>query len=394
MALRKKILFVVNKKNYNVFNRNSAIDSILCSILLDLSKDHEVWVNGKILKQDLVYNSSAISKLSSTSFLKRNVPGFIKQFLSDLKVIKDNKSMFEEISKTPKPDIIIELMRYGSELGSKLKEHFNVPLIAYFDAPAIEENRYLTGRSSLFYKFFHACENRTIKMADKVIVYSSAITDYWTKRIPGIDINKFEIFQTLDYSRLTFIENKQYGSPLTIGFVGSFLKWHRVENLVKAFENLRKKGFKANLLLIGAGEEYEAIKRQVSVSTYKEDIIMTGFIDGDKLIEFRNRIDIGVMPGTHWYCMPTKVFEYGASRIASLAPGTESIRRMFVENDEVVFLNDFTADELERELSKLIQTPSQIEKLARNLQNKIFKNNSIDVAGEFYRNLISKLTIK
>lgn len=391
--VKKKILFVVNIKNYNIFNRKSAIDSILCSILMELSENYEVYVNTSPLTKKVVYNTDSLDTLSESSRIKKMVPEFVKQFLRDLNMLKGNKQLFNEISKLPKPDLIIELMRYGSDLGSELKKHFNVPLIAYFDSPAVEENKFLKGKVSAYYSKIAKSEEKTVIDADKVIVYSEVIKRYWLARSQFIDPKKFEIFQTLDYTRLSFNHKKIFGDVLTIGFVGSFLKWHKVENLLHAYTQLRVNGYKVKLLLVGAGEEFKAIQKEVDESPWKGDITLTGFIDGEKLNEYRNKIDIGVMPGTHWYCMPTKVFEYGASGIVSIVPGTRSIKRMFT-GEEVVFLEDSSPEELFSKLEIMLNKRHEMNKLAINLRTKVLTTNSIQQANTFYNNLINNLLEK
>lgn len=358
--------------------------------MLELSKNHEVYVNGKRMNTEVVYNPSAINMLSSGSGLKKFIPGSVKQILRDLKVFKDTNELFDSISTMAKPDVIIELMRYGSDLGIRLKKHFNIPLIAYFDAPSVEENKYLRGTYSPFYNKISKLEAQTILEADSIIVYSEAIKDYWVKKLPKVNTSKFAIFQTLDYTRLQFVQGKSFGEPLTIGFVGSFLKWHRVENLVKVFNLLKEKEFNVKLLLIGAGEEFQTIQQMVNQSKWKDDITLTGFIDGEKLREFRNKIDIGIMPGTHWYCMPTKVFEYGASGIVSIVPGTDSIRCMFKE-DEVLFLDNDTEIELQNKLEYILNQKHEMKNYAAKLQAKIYANNSLERASAFYNDLIKSV---
>jgi glycosyltransferase involved in cell wall biosynthesis len=387
LSTKKKLLFVVNSKNYTIFNRNSAIDSILFSILKELSINYDIYVNGKLVLLNTVYNASSINKLSGSSSLASKLPEVVKQFLRDIIVLKDTNYLFNQIKNTQKPDVIIELMRYGSNLGTRLKKYFNVPLIAYFDAPAVEENKYLKGTNSIFYPVISKLEAQTILEADKVIVYSEAIKTYWTDKIPKINQEKFSIFQTLDYTRLNFKWDKNISSHLTVGFVGSFLKWHRVHHLIEAYNKLRDEHQELELLLIGAGEEFESIKKLVDDSKWKNDITLTGFIDGERLKECRDKIDIGVMPGTHWYCMPTKVFEYGASGIISIAPTTNSIKCMF-QDDEVVFLENNSATELYQKLQFVIHNLDDVKRRSEKLRTKIFKNNSLQVASAFYNRLI------
>jgi hypothetical protein len=96
------------------------------------------------------------------------------------------------------------------------------------------------------------------------------------------------------------------------------------------------------------------------------------------------------MPGTNWYCMPTKVFEYGASNIASLVPATNSIKTMFNEN-EVLFIENYTLDELYNKLKILLNDKSYINYLANNLRLKLINQNNKEKASIFYKNLFNEL---
>jgi glycosyltransferase involved in cell wall biosynthesis len=294
MAKRKKrILFIVNKKNYNIKNRNSAIDSIIFSVLKELCLDYDIVVNGKDFNSDTIINIRPLKTLSRKNVFYRITPSFLKQFFRDLKVFYENIILLNTLKKQIKPDFIFELMRYGSNLGYQLKRHLNVPFVVYFDSPAVEENFYLKSQRSIFTGLINKFESQTIIEADKVIVYSNVIRDYWQFRLKTINLLKFNVFQTLDYTRLNFVYNKKNNNPLNIGFVGSFLKWHRLNNLVEVFFRLRQNGFNIKLILIGSGEEYNVINKKVQESIWKDDVTLTGFIDGEKLIEMRNKLILG-----------------------------------------------------------------------------------------------------
>lgn len=389
----KTILFVVNQVNYNIYNRKSAIDSILCSLLEALHhQGYRIFVNDQLFDPQNVKTGHTITSLSSTKHWKKYIPSWIKRNIHDFLTIRANQKVFNQIIKhNPKPDIVFELMRYGSNIGVKLKKHYQVPLLAYFDAPSVEERRFFYPAFSVIDALANYNETHTVLQADAVVVYTEPVKQYWLKRIPKAAPQKFQIFQTLDYSRLAFVQDKVFNQTPVVGFVGSFLKWHRLDLLIQSFEKVRAKGIQAKLLLIGAGEEYQRILQMVQQSRYKSEIELPGFVDGRKLQELKNKIDIGVMSGTHWYCMPTKVFEYGAAQIPSLAPDTENMRFLFRENHEITLFQKDSLDSLTEALTQMLLSFEHIKQNGKNLQQLVQHKNNQQIALFFYDKLISSL---
>lgn len=389
--MKKTILFVVNDLNYDIHNRKSAIDSILCSILEELSSDYIIYVNDKKFVKSQNHSTNTIYRLSNSNSFKRYIPAILKRNYNDYNYVRSNTILFERIIKNDTPHVIIELMRYGSKIGVMLKKHFNIPLIAYFDAPSVEERNFFNNRFSFFDRIADKYEEETIQLAEEIIVYTSPIIDYWCKRLANISEKKFNIFQTLDYSRLDFVTEKNFNDIPVIGFIGSFLKWHRIDMLINAFNKIREEGILAKLLLVGAGEEFDYIMTCSKNSKYSSDIELTGFVDGEKLKEYRKKIDIGVMSGTHWYCMPTKVFEYGAAMIPALAPRTDNMRFLFKEGEDLMMFEQGNEDELYKMLKVLVTSLDKKKQLSNNLNELVFKRNSRVIAKQFYKNLIDKL---
>lgn len=392
MSIRRpRILFVNCTPQYNLFNRKSAIDSILCSMLLQLMDTCDISVNGASLRKEDFYQEARTTQLSQPHPLARYIPKRGKQLIRDLRQFRHNDQLFQQIIAGEKPDMIIELMRYSSDLGARLKAYWGVPLLAYFDAPAVQEHQAFHGNISFYYNRVAANELKNIQAADRVIVYSQPVADHWLKQDEKMAAAKFRVFQTLDYTRLQFEEEKKIGDPPVIGFVGSFLKWHRVDMLLNAFESIRKKGLDARLLLVGAGEEFPQIQEQVAASPWKEDIQLTGFVDGDQLRTYRNQMDIGVMPSSNWYGIPTKVFEYGAAKIASVVPDTPTISYLFTDRENVLFFPNHDEAGLTRCLEILLAETDLLPRLGTQLQSLIQTRNSPEKAIEFYTGLIEEL---
>lgn len=379
----KHIAFICSQPDYDITNRKSAIDSILWSILSELSNNYIITVNG------IAINNLSINKPQNLTYnkftIKKYIPGFIKNKFKIYKQYKANKLYFNSL--TEKPDILFELLTRGSNVGYKLKLKFNVPYIIYYDSPIAYQYKEIF--DAKVPRYYVQNEIKSLQQASGIVTYSTALKQHIIN-ISNTNA-QINIFQTLDYTRLKSVRHTHLpGNKLTIGFIGSFMPWHRVDMLIEAFNRLKKKYNYIRLLVVGSGERYNECFTQAKKSEYFNDIIFTGFADGNKLDEYKSQIDIGVMPGSNWYGIPTKVFEYGACSIASIAPDTPTISEIFTNNKDILLfekdnLNDFT-DKLE----KLITDLNFRNTLAANLYNKIMTEHTLERAKKFYINLFNK----
>ena len=180
------------------------------------------------------------------------------------------------------------------------------------------------------------------------------------------------------------------GETLNIGFIGSFLKWHRVDLLLNVFTKLKSEGYDLHLYLLGMGEKYSEIREEVALNKYKNNITMPGFSDGAELLNFKKKMHIGVMPGSNWYGAPNKIFEYGASRMAVVAPDTPTIQDLFTDKSDVLLFENGSEDGLYTALKQLCENQQQIPLLAENLYQKIRTNYSKNHTFAFYNQLIKK----
>jgi len=389
--VKKRIQFIWGDSNYDFNNQTGALDSILRSILKELSSHFDIYVNQYHIDELLAISNKHDSNLnlSKPHPFSKFIPKTIKEYLRvGLKLVNLNK-LYSKIELNPKPDLIFELSRLGSDLGVRLKEKHNVPLLVYFDAPSAEEYKVFHKNEVPLKKQIEAKEAHTIRKADKVIVYSSFVRDY-LKRKMDVDQQVFSIYQTLDYSKLKYIKKpkRKEGVPIVIGYVGSFSVWHNLDLLIDSFFKLRKLNFNVQLLLVGKGMEYDRIKSKVEKSAYADCIVFTGFLIETELATQMTRIDIGVYPGSQWYNIPTKVFEYGSYGIASIAPRNKTIKEIF-SNDEILFFN--SDDEFYSQLLSLVSSNTLLESSGSKLFELIDSKYRLSKAGRFYNNVINNL---
>ncbi|MGZ6523344.1 MAG: glycosyltransferase family 4 protein, partial [Bacteroidia bacterium] len=257
-----------------------------------------------------------------------------------------------------------------------------------YDSPVLEAHEFFHQKQIVFKSEIERREKKSILQASGIVVYSNAVKEYLNKKYAK-ELPVF-IHQNVDYSRFEYIENKTPGKTINIGFIGSFLKWHRVDLLINAFARLKDEGKNVKLFLLGSGMEFDKMKDAVEKNKYASAIEMPGFMDGAQLFEYKKQFDIGVMPGSNWYGAPNKIFEYGAAKIAVVAPDTPTIKDLFEDGKDLLFFKQDDENDLFLKLKKYVDDIDLMNKCAATLQLKISRNYSENITFEFYNYLITK----
>lgn len=387
--MSKQILLVYAKSTLELINRQSALGSYifcLCEILQ--KKEMHVFVNGiafNELKQQTIPEKTHI-QLSNRG-IKKYIPKIIKEVIKDILVFRNIKQLNKDIATTGKYDCVLEFYNYASDVGFKVASQQNIPLVIVYDAPVLEEYVFFHGEKYFFKNIILKRELKTLLYARHIVAYSNAVKNYLNE-LTGKKLN-VSIHQNVDFTRFDFLEKEFDKKSIKIGFIGSFLKWHRIDLLLSAFDKLRQSNDHIELLLIGNGMEFDSIKEKVEQSQNKKFITMTGFMDGEELCAIKKLVHIGVMPGSNWYGAPNKIFEYGAAKMAVVAPTTPTIKDLFEDNKEILFFKQDDVKDLFLKLKMLCDNVILMEQLATTLQQKIKNNYSEQNTSEFYDRLLS-----
>lgn len=383
--MKLDILIIYGKGTNELLNRQSALGSyIFCLANLLQQEKYIIYINetefSKIQSKSF---TNQVKSLSSGN-LRKLIPRFIKNLVRDKNLFKQHKSSLKKIMNLANVDTVIEFYTYGSELGMRASKKFNCPLLTVFDSPVLEEFIFFNGKKIIGNKRILRNQNNTLNASTKIVVYSAAVKSY-VEKIIGLK-NNILIHQNVDFTRFDFIEPRKIDEEINVGFIGSFLKWHRVDLLIRVFEKLIEDGIDSKLWLVGDGMEFGQIQELVNQSKCKNKIMMTGFCDGEKLIEIKNKLHIGVMPGSNWYGAPNKIFEYGAAGLAVVAPSTPTIQDLFGAE---IILFEWNNEELAYQaLYRLCKNHNLLYEYQFKLQQKIKEEYSIDETLRFYKNLI------
>ncbi len=363
--------------------------SMMCCALTMLDGRFAIRANGESFsarQPPMEYGSSR----PQAAGLRRLLPELIKSSLREAANERYRRLLLDRLSRANQaPAIVLELYKYASELGLRLSERRGVPLVVYFDAPEVVQFGDIQGRRPPSAKRAAARERESLRSAAAVVVYSEPVRRFLVDSY-GCDPARLHVFQTLDHTRMSFADPPATRDPPTIGYVGSFMFWHNLGGLIDAFDILRSHGTRARLLLIGSGMARADVERRIRRSPHRADIMISGFLDGQQLAESKALIDIAVLPGTKWYNLPTKVFEYGAASLPTVAPESPTVTSIF-PGGELRFFRPGDAASLAAALEPLCLSPELRHGLGAALGAKVRAEHGDSRMRSFYIDLLERV---
>jgi len=333
----KRILILIGIPNFNYHNPNSAVLSYLKQIekafkdeghtvILDFRDNIEVSEDPNINQE----KKGVLQKLKSAVKLW---PWFYHSLVMS-KYLKSQNHLYDELAALEPFDLIVEFHTVGSTIGLKLSRLWSASLSVIFDSPVDQQFLEMHGTKTWKWKSIVESEKKTIEEANKVMCYSLPCQEYLDKKysLKG-EINILPCVITKE-SNVQRVKSDIFN----IGFVGSFLSWHKLELLVEVFQEFYVRHEDARLILVGYGEEWNRIKKIASSSEVSSAIEMPGFVDEKELNYYKSIFTIATMPGSNWYGSPLKLFEYGQNGIPFIAPVSDTVSDIFEEGEHCLFV--------------------------------------------------------
>lgn len=128
----------------------------------------------------------------------------------------------------------------------------------------------------------------------------------------GIDLEKFRFNEQI---RVSERQNLIMTDELLIGHVGRFCYQKNHEYLIAIMKEIKKRGIKAKLLLVGEGPDKEKIRFRVADNKLEEYVIFYGI--SDRVFELYQAMDIFLLP-SHFEGLPIVGVEAQASGLPVL----------------------------------------------------------------------------
>ena len=176
-----------------------------------------------------------------------------------------------------------------------------------------------------FKRYAKKVERYVIDTADIVVTVSTALKELLVDQ--GVDAEKIMVTpNAINPDHLASVQRgvvrQQYGlnDRVVIGFVGSLRRWHGIDLLMNAIPRVLSHDKQCHFLIVGTGELEGELRSQMRNMGMQDRVTFAGRVPHDRVLDFVDAMDVGLMPNSNFYGSPMKVFEYMAMKKATIAP--------------------------------------------------------------------------
>ena len=258
--------------------------------------------------------------------------------------------------------------------GVQVARKFGIHHVLEVNSPNADERIRLSGQSLLAQ---HARKNDTwtFSHSDHVVVVSTflaknlridQIAKNWSVTPNAIRKGQ-ELESTLDVSRKSLnIES----SAFLLGFVGSIFPWHGVDLIIDAVQHLQQEGKNVQALIVGDGEIRGELEEDVKTLGLSNYIHFTGTVPHKDTFAYTRLCDALVLPRSHSYGSPVKLFEYGLIGKPCIVPNVAPVIEVFKHGQDG-WVVDPHEEAIVAAIESVIESPEKAEKCADNWHRKV-----------------------
>ncbi len=284
------------------------------------------------------------------------------QFFSFLNTLSYHKVV--RLLKEQSPDIIHERFHVPNPYSIKICEELGIPKILEVNSLYIEEGVY-NGRAKEVAlkqrkKLFEQCK-AIITQTETLKNMIRNLTNKPIYVIPnGVDTEMFKPdVYCEDMKKELNIDN----DDVIVTFVGSFKRWHGVDQIPKIAK--RFEGKRVKFLLVGSGELFEYIKKMKT-----DNMIMLGAKPHEEIPKYLALSDILIAPFNDEYFRdfgfwwnPVKLFEYMSSGKPIVSYNYEEVRK--IVRDAGLLAKPGDLEDFIKKLEYLIEDEDLRKKMGR-----------------------------
>jgi len=225
------------------------------------------------------------------------------------------------------PDIVLtrhSLHQFSSIVAAR---RCGVPVVYEVNAPAPYEYRHYRKQYWLVPRFAEWLEARMLARTDGMFVVSEVLRQHFVRE--GVRADRIIVVPNgADVARFhpgagdPAVRSRLGETSVVVGFVGSFARFHGIEQLQHAIDFLCRRRPEVRFLLVGAGEMSGDLKAHCVREGLEDRVHFSGHVPPDRVPALMASADILLAPYTaqeFFYLSPIKIFEYMAVGRALLA---------------------------------------------------------------------------
>ena len=264
--------------------------------------------------------------------------------------------------------------------------HFHSPLFTFLYGllkkrkyPLVMTVHYLLdikaspGYSRIYQNFIRRMTLFIAKRIDKIICVNEdylPIFEKWgikSKKLAfipnGVDIKKFSPGKSK-------IKTKYKGKKIILYF-GRLHYQKNVDLLIKSFPLIKKKLKNSKLIIVGTGNQYDKLKK---LSEDDKDIIMTGFVSDQELIDYMRASDVVVFPSRGENASFT-IMEAMACKLPVVSSDVGNAEKILGEGRGIL-LNDYTKKEIAEKCLEILSDEKKAENMGKIAREYVEKHHS------------------
>lgn len=349
--------------------------------------DHKPELEGQILPDD--------DEIDGIFY--RRIFDIGRKGMSEVEYMLASISIYEQIIQAEQPEIVHAASNYVTALPAMIAaRRLGVPFVyevrGFWETTrASRDENFINTRK---YRFMQLYEGITARHADHVITITSAMKEELMAR--GIPEDHISIaYNSVDPNRFMPRQaNKELAARLgladgvpVIGYVGSFVDYEGLDDLITACAGLVMEGLQFQLLMVGDGAMAEMLHQLVSATPGLVGIVkFVGRVPHEQTEDYYSLIDITPFPRKPWdvceQVSPLKPFEAMALEKAVVVSNTRALSEIVThEVNGLTFEKGNNAD-LQKVLSRLLRDNTLRKMLGKAGRQWVLKQRTWNKAGE------------
>lgn len=227
-------------------------------------------------------------------------------------------------------------------------------------------------------------ESLVAASADRVLPITGGLADELVQR--GVDRRKMVIvpngvnledFATQPPDVLLAKRLGLQAAP-TIGFVGSFVDYEGLDDLLAAAQRLKQSGRRFNVLLVGDGQEFERLKKLTIEFDLADKVFLTGRVPHHEVPAYYSLIDIAPFPRKPLkvceMVSPLKPFEAMAMGKTVLVSNVAAMTEFIRDGDNGFAFQKGSVEDLARQLAMLLDNPAHMRSVGERARAWVAEN--------------------
>jgi PEP-CTERM/exosortase A-associated glycosyltransferase len=228
--------------------------------------------------------------------------------------------------------------------------------------------------------------------ADAVITLTEALKEELVRRgvpaeritvVPNsVDSGQFVVEpRDRELERQLGLEGKR-----VIGYVGSFVQYEGLDDLLYAASVVLDRGVDLRLLLVGDGDQLPRLRKLVAELELEDQVILTGRVPFADVQRYYSLIDVAVFPRKPLpvteMVSPMKPFEAMATEKAVLVSSVRALEEIVADGETGMVFQKGDIDNLAGVLEVMVSDPELCARLGKNAREWVVANRSWDRAAD------------